>query len=154
MKRTLMVLAVVLTCGAAYAADEAFGVPYGEPVPISLHGKDVGDRTIRLSRVPSPYPDIDVYAATVDAEGRVCAVTGYIPAAEQKKVEGKIAEIYLRMNEVYGHPMNARPGEDVNEAWLWFNADKSESIVLRRFLGPKFTRAASLEFFRVGSTCK
>lgn len=151
---TIAFLSIAIAAPVAAAETAAFGIEYGQPVPPHLVAKAMSDRTVRLSSVPSPYPDIEVYAAKTDAAGNVCVVTGYIPVAEQDHVEGEIAKIYLRMSEAYGDAQNARPGGDVNEAWLWFTEDKKQTVTLRRFLGPNFKRAASLEYYSVGSGCK
>lgn len=151
---TFAVLSIVIGSPVAAAETAAFGIEYGRPVPPHLVAKAMSDRTFRLSSVPSPYPEIEIYAAKTDSAGNVCAVTGYIPAADQDEVEGDIAKIYLRMSDAYGDAENARPGGDVNEAWLWFTEDNKQTVTLRRFLAPNFKRAASLEYFAVGLGCK
>lgn len=151
-----MLIAVALATVATSAAGAdltAFGIVHGRPLPSDLAVKQV-DRTVRLKSVPAPYPDIRVYAATVDSAGNVCSVTGYIPAGDQDRVEGRISSIYVRMREAYGEPINARPGGQVNEMWLWFTKDQKQTITLRRYLGENFKRAASLEYLAAGIRCK
>lgn len=152
---TIVSLSLSLLSTSALASEKsAFGLAQGEPVPAHLVVQEVGERTFKLKSVPAPYPDIDVYAARTNEQGNICSVTGYIPLADQDKVEGQIASIYLRMSEAYGDAENARPGGDINEAWLWFTEDKKQTVTLRRFLGQGFKRAATLEFFAVGGGCK